>query len=110
MARAQIEPIRSLAFGSISASYAAVGTPSDSAIRIICFTNDTEGDKFFSRNGSTDEIVVLAGSFKLFDIQSNINPRREDKFVFDKGTQFSVKQITAPVSGSVYIEMIICEE
>jgi len=102
--RVQLEPIRSLAFGGISASYAAVGTPFDNPCRLICFTNNTEGDVFFSRDGSTDELFLAAGSFKLFDVQTNVRPTGESASVFEKGTQWYVKQIESPVSGSVYIE------
>jgi len=106
MSRANLEELRSLAFGSISGSYAAVGTPSNNPIRLFCISNNTEGDMLFSRDGSTDELFVAAGSYKLYDIQSNINPNKEDTYVFDKGTQFYVKQVTAPTSGSVYIEIL----
>ena len=104
--RAEIEPVRSLAFGSISASYATVGTPFVHASRIICFSNNTQGDVFFSRDGSTDELFVASGSFKLFDISTNHRAANQSDLVFVKGTQWYVKQITAPTSGSVYIETI----
>ena len=108
MARANLEPLRSLAFGSISAAYAAVGTPTDNPIRLVCITNNTEGDMIFSRDSalSAGELFVAAGSFKLFDVQSNINPNKEDRYVFDQGTQWYVKQLEAPVSGSVYVEIM----
>ena len=108
MARANLEPLRSLAFGSISAAYAAVGTPTDNPIRLICITNNTEGDMIFSRDSAiaAGELFVAAGSFKLFDVQANINPNKEDRYVFDQGTQWYVKQLEAPVSGSVYIEIM----
>lgn len=104
--RANLEALRSLAFGSISGSYANVGTATTNPTRIICITNDTEGNMFFSRNGSTDEIFVAAGSFKLFDLTSNARPVNQSDLVFETGTQWSVKQDEAPVSGSVYIEVI----
>ena len=108
MARANLEELRSLAFGGISGTYAAVGTPAENPCRLICFTNNTEGDMIFSRDPliSAGEIFVAAGSFKLLDIQSNLNVNKEDRFVFDQGTQWYVKQLEAPVSGSVYIEML----
>jgi len=108
MARAEIEPLRSLAFGSISGTYAKVGTPSSQPIRLICITNNTQGDMIFSRDDTlvVGELFVAAGSFKLFDLQANMNPMKETKFCFDQGTQWWVKQDSAPVSGSVYIELI----
>lgn len=105
-ARAYFDEIRSLAFGSISGSYAAVGTPLDVNARGVCFTNLTQGNMMFTDDNTKDKIIVPAGTFKLWDIQANINPEQDDKFVLPINTQFYVKQITAPVSGSVYIENI----
>jgi hypothetical protein len=106
MARAYLEPLRSLGFGSISASYAEVGTATDNPVRLFCITNATQGDMLFSLDGTTDHLFLKAGSFKLFDVQSNMTPNKESNYVFDKGTKFYVKQVTAPVSGSVYVEIL----
>lgn len=102
------DTLRSLAFGGISASYAAVGTPFDVNPRIICITNKTLGDMIFSvDDGNADgNLFIAAGSFKLFDLTTNEVQGKDDSFVIAKGTQFYVKQVTAPVSGSVYIELI----
>lgn len=105
-ARANFDEIRTLAFGGISGTYASVGTPSDYPIRGVCFTNDTQGSVYFTDDVTKDKIFVKAGAFKLWDVQSNINPQFDDKFVLPVGTQFSVKQIAAPVSGSVYVEIL----
>lgn len=103
-ARAFIDEIRTLAFGGISGAYAAVGTPLTEPSTLVCFSNDTEGSVYFTDDPTKDKIFVKSGSFKLFDIQANINPQFDDKYVFPIGTQFYVKQIAAPVSGAVYIE------
>lgn len=105
-ARAFIDEIRLLAFGGISGAYASVGDPFDFPVRLICFTNDTEGSVMFTDDVTLDKIFVKSGSFKLFDLQSNINPQFDDKYVLAKGTQFYVKQLAAPVSGAVYIEVL----
>ena len=107
--RAQLEALRSLAFGGISAAYAVIGTALDYPSRLICFTNNTEGDMLISRDGVTDEMFIAAGSFKLFDVSTNHKPSNQNDFVFEKGTQWYAKQITAPVSGSIYIETIYAE-
>lgn len=104
--RANLEPLRSLAFGGISGSYATVGSATTNPTRLICITNDTEGNMLFSRDGTTDEIFVAAGSFKLFDLTSNARPVNQSDLVFEAGTQWYVKQEEAPVSGSVYIEVM----
>jgi len=104
--RVHIEPLRSIAFGSISGSYAAVGTPLANPCRLICISNNTDGDMLFSRDGSTDELFVASGSFKLFDVSTNRRAINQDDCVFEKGTQWYVKQSTAPTAGDVYIEII----
>ncbi len=52
------------------------------------------------------QIFVPAGAFKLYDLTANLVPGKDDNFVIAKGTQFYVKQSTAPVSGAVYIENV----
>jgi len=104
VAIARFEPIRTLGFAGISGAYAYVGAAVDRPIRNFCISNNTEGDLYFTTNTSQDEMFVPANTFRLYDVQSNINPNHDDKYVFPKGTRFSVKQITAPVSGAVYIE------
>jgi len=104
--RVFFDELRTLGFASISAAYASVGASLTKPARAVCFTNNTEGDMLLTTDTDEDQIIVLAGSFKLWDLQSNINPQFDDKCVLPVGTQFSVKQLTAPVSGSVYIEII----
>ena len=100
------DTLRSLAFGSISGTYAAVGTPFTVEARIICFTNKTQGDMILSTDSTNadGQIFLPAGAFKLYDLTANLVPGKDDNFVIAKGTQFYVKQVTAPVSGAVYIE------
>lgn len=104
-ARAFFEAIRTLAFGGISGAYASVGTPSTREIRAFKISNNTAGDLYFTTDTSQDQMFLAAGSFTLYDVQANIGPP-DDKYVLPVGTQFSVKQITAPVSGAVYVELL----
>lgn len=101
---ARVDAVRSLGFASISGTYAAVGTPFGHAVRIIRFINSTNGDMFFSFDGTTNNLFVPAGSFVLYDIAANDDPN--DIFRISKSTQIYVKQSTAPSSGSVYVETI----
>lgn len=106
VARAFFDTIRTLGFAGISGTYAVVGSALTVNTRGVCFTNNTQGDMYFTDDNTKDKIFVAAGSFKLWDLQANINPQFDDKYVLPIGTQFYVKQITAPVSGDVYIEVI----
>lgn len=102
------DTLRSLAFGSISASYAAVGSALTVNPRIMCITNKTAGDMIFSTDSSNSsgQLFLPAGTFKLFDLTTNLVPGHDDNFCIAVGTQFYVKQSTAPVSGAVYIEFV----
>lgn len=102
------DTLRSLDSGSISGTYAAVGSAFTVNPRIICITNKTLGDMIFSIDNTNADgnLFVAAGSFKLFDLTTNQQQTMDDNFVIAKGTQFYVKQVTAPVSGSVYIELL----
>lgn len=108
VARAHFEPLRSLAAGSISGTYAAIGSPLEHYVRAFCITNTTQGDVIISTDDDIveGEIFIAAGSYKLYDIQSNMNVQFDDKYVLAIGTQFYVKQSTATVDGSVYIECL----
>jgi len=100
-----IDTIRTLAFGSISGSYATVGSITTDATRLVCITNATNGDMFFSDDGVNNKLFLAAGSFKLFDICSN----RDDAngmYLLPARMQWYVKQSTAPTSGAVYIEVL----
>lgn len=103
VARAFIEEIRTLDAASISGSYASVGSAFDYPIKVLHISNNTQGDMMFTDDVTKDKIFVKSGSFVLYDIQSNINPQFDDKYVLEAGTQISVKQITAPVNGDVYV-------
>lgn len=100
-----IENLRSLAFGSISGTYAQVGSGLLAPCKLICFTNNTDGDCFFSDDGVNNKLFIAAGSFKLFDCVTN-RLGNQVYWVFATGTQFWVKQSTAPTKGAVYIEVL----
>lgn len=100
-----IENLRSLAFGGISGTYVQVGTGLLNPCKLICFTNNTDGDMFFSDDGVNNKLFVAASSFKLFDCDTN-RLGSQIYWVFATGTQFWVKQSTAPTKGAVYIEVL----
>lgn len=108
VSRAHFEPLRTLAFGGISGTYAPVGDPLENQVRAFCITNNTQGDLIFSTDNtvSEGEMFIAKGSYKLYDVQSNMNQNFDDKYVLSIGTQFYVKQNTAPTSGDVWIECL----
>lgn len=106
--RVYFDTLRSLAFGGISGTYAAVGPALTVEPRIICITNDTDAGMIFSddNTNATGKFYLPKGTFKLFDLTANIVPEKDDSFVMAKGTIIYVKQSSAPGSGAVYVEYI----
>jgi hypothetical protein len=107
--QAKVDVLRTVANGSIGATYSAVGSPFAFPARIICFTNTTNTDMIFSMDGTTDQLIVPAGSFKLFDITTNHRPVNQDDFCFANGTQWYVKYAAVPNAGAVYIEVVYAQ-
>ena len=106
--RAFFEHLRTLAFGGISATFAPIGDPTTHPVRAFCITNNTQGDMIFAtdENEVDGHMFVARGSYKLYDVQANQNAQFDDKYVFPTGTQFYVRQLTAPNDGNVYVECL----
>jgi len=102
--RALPDVVRTLAFGSISGTYAAVGSAFTHPARILIFTNLTAGNVMFSFDGVNDHVPVAAGAQLKIDFGSN---RSEIGGVWNIGqnTTIYVKDITAPTSGAVYVSL-----
>jgi hypothetical protein len=107
--KARVDVLRTLAFGGIGATFAPVGASFSYQARIICFTNTTNSDVILSMDGTTDQLIVPAGSFKLFDVTMNHRPVNMDDFCFAIGTQWYVRYAAAPASGAVYIEVVYAQ-
>lgn len=112
MPRADYEDNKTLAFGSISGSWAKLGSPTSNTIRMLIGANGTDGDLYLgwsddpsdpdtepTKNGP----VILAGTSLVVDVTANMEAQGEDAYVVSKGTQFWIKQITAPTQKSVYL-------
>ncbi len=98
------EPVRSLAFGSIGASYAAVGTAVDNEIRQFLIQNLTDVTLMFSFDGINDHFPIPSDGFFLDDIASNKSLLAQS-WILAKGTTLYVKRIGAPSTGSVYFSV-----
>jgi hypothetical protein len=97
--------LRSITFNNISGTYAKVGAALAEPIRLVCFTNASDGDMFISDDGVNNKLFLAAGSFKLFDLATN-HHAMENLWSLPVGTQFWVKQSSVPTKGAVYIECL----
>lgn len=107
MSAALFDTLRTVAFGSITNSYAVLGSALTKNFRVLRIVNNTNGDMFLSTDGTNNQIFVPAGSFVLYDLSTNSqNIAQSDGLSLKIGTQFYVKYSTAPTSGAIYIEGI----
>lgn len=97
------ETERSLAFGSISGTYAKVGGPLLNPAIMVIFQNLTDKAMTFSWDGTNDHVTLNTGTSFILDIQSNKG--LGEQMSAAEGTQFWVKQVAGPSSGSVYIDV-----
>lgn len=98
------EPVRSLAFGSISGTYAAIGTAFANPIRIIFIQNLTDKSLMFSFDGTNDHFPLVAEAFLLLDVTSNSSVSQG--FFLAQGTKMYVKDLgSAATIGDVYVSV-----
>lgn len=100
--RATYDDIRSIAEGSITSSYTAIGSSLNFPTRIYKIVNNTDGDMFISTDGVNDMDFVPATSFVLYDLTTN-HQVASNQFSLPQGTQFYVRYSSAPTKGSLYL-------
>jgi hypothetical protein len=97
--RLAFEAERSLAFGSISGTYAKVGGALAHPIRILVLQNQTDVAVTFSFDGTNDTITLQSKIAFTFDLTAN--KTSQNSLLLGQGTQIWVKG--SPGSGSVYM-------
>lgn len=105
--RAAFEAVREIANGSITANYQAVGTAITDHARLVRIVNTMNTEMYISLDGTTDHIRLAAGSFFIIDFSAN--KVRDDGLFLPIGTIFYVKQVTAPASGNLWIEVLYAQ-
>lgn len=96
---ANIDNIRSVAFGSITNSYTIIGTAFTHPNIIIKVVNTTDTHMLLSTDGVNDKDVVSANGFFLYDLASN-------GVVLPVNTPIYIKYVSAPTLGTVYLVAI----
>ena len=103
MSRLLIDPVRSLAHGSIAGGgvYTAIGTSLTEPVRLLLVQNHTDAALMFSFDGTNNHFPLLASTQIILDITSN---RINDAGLYlAEGRPIYVTQIGAPTTGSVYV-------
>lgn len=103
---AAFDTLRSVAFGTLTTSYAIVGAVLPNPAVAITFKNNTNGIVLVSTDGIHDMLVYPGLSYGVYDLRTNA-PSTVD-YLLPKGTPIMVKYSgSAPTSGSFYIETVL---
>ena len=104
--RATMEPVRSIAFGSISGTYAGIGTALSNPSRMLVLQNFTDQPVMISIDGVSDHLPLAANVSMIMDMTSNKSVMGA-VFAWAEGQRFYVKTLGAgPASGSIYLSTI----
>ena len=99
------EPVRSIAFGSIGAAYAGIGSPITNPARWFMLQNFTDAAMMISMDGVNDHFPINATSYVIMDVASNKSVNG-GVFMIAAGTRFYVKQLSGAAGvGSVYLSV-----
>lgn len=101
---ARFETQRELAFGSIGASYAVVGSTFYYPIRLLIVQNLTDATLQFSSNGTVDHFPLASGDKMVLDISTNDNS--EVPWALPANQGIYCKTLGTPTSGSVYVSVL----
>lgn len=90
--RVAFDTVRELAFGSITGTYTALGTPLTDNTRLISLQNQTDQQIYISFDGVNDHLRMAQNSFKLLDLSAN--KVRDDGLFIANGTQIYIKFVS----------------
>jgi hypothetical protein len=108
--RIRYEVLRTLAFGSITTSYVAIGTPFLNPVRMLKVTNLTNQPLYISTDGINNHDVVSANAAYVYDYGSNKSDAG-GLLEESQSDQLYVKSVnTLPTSGSIYVTVIYASQ
>lgn len=106
MASRQVLPeiVRSVAFGSITTSYADLGSALSNPLVMLTLKNTSDKTLFVTENGSDDHYELPAGATESLDFQANATGNLQLRKA--AGIQFQVKGVLGdlPTSGKIILQ------
>lgn len=108
--RVRYEPLRSVAYSTMTTAYEPVGLPFANPVRILKVTNLTDQPAIVSINGVDDHDIVAANGFFLYDYASN---KSEAAGLLEQpqGDRIYVRTPdTLPTLGNIYVTVIYASQ
>lgn len=103
---AQFDVLREVAFGSITGSYTLIGTVFSVNPRILSFHNTTDVDLYISTDSINNMLRIAAGSFKIYDLETNRSSTGDNLFPINTGIWVKETSAGAPSKGNFWVEAI----
>lgn len=97
-ARIKAEAVREVAFGAITNTLTALGSPIEFTIKEARFVNTTDADLYFSFYNDLNNIRVAAKSAYTLDLQTN-------NMAFIPGDIIKIAYVTVPTEGAAWVEV-----
>src|SRR5258708_5432067 len=102
--KAWAEPLRTAAFGDITGSLTALGSPYSHPVRVYFFTNGTDATIYVSWNGTDNHFAILSGNSLSLDIVANKSI--DNGLYLETGKSTYIAYATAPTIGNVYLSVV----
>ena len=103
--KAWAEPLRTVAFVSLTGSLAAIGLPLANPARVMFVTNGTDANVDISLDGVHNMFCLLPGSSLTLDLTTNKS--NDEGLFFAIGTQIYVAyESVVPTVGNVYLSIV----
>ena len=88
---------------SLSGSFQNLGSTFSKAARYVHIWNTSTVDVYITNNNSTNILRVPAGKDLPLVAYSQHNANNAGSYIFKKGTQLKVKQVTAAAAGAIIV-------
>lgn len=104
--KATFDTLREVAFGSVTGSFAVLGSALTHDVRELVVVNTTDKDLYLSIDGTN--ACIRVGATSAQPISAMANRISDYPFIFPIGLQFYVKETEAgaPTKGSIAIECV----
>lgn len=90
---------------SLTGAYQDLGSVLSNPCYRAVISNESDVGVYVTSDGTTDQIRLSPGQILVLTFNSKHNNYNEGSYVFKKGTQLEIKQVTAPGTGAIIVNV-----
>ena len=91
---------------SLNGSFQNLGTVLSNPCYEAVISNESDVGVYITSDGTTNQIRLSPGQILPLSYYSRHNTLTEGAYVFKKGTQLQIKQVTAPGTGAIIVNVL----